>query len=177
MNILNRSKCTLLNADYSFLAFVNWKKAISMCVRGKTEVLKYSEEVVKYDNGLKKLYIPLVMKLIKFIRSIFRARVPFSKKNVIIRDRNQCVYCHTTGDNINRLTIDHILPVSRGGKSTFENCVTSCFSCNNKKGRKTPSEAAMFINKQPYSPTISEFLKIKIEHLGLENTLRNFGII
>lgn len=170
-------RCLLLNADYSFLAFVNWKKAISLCVRGKTEVLKYSEEEVKYDNGLKKLYIPLVMKLIKFIRSVFRARVPFSKKNVIIRDRNQCVYCGTKGDKSNILTIDHILPMSRGGKSTFENCVACCLVCNNTKGRKTPSEAGMFMNKKPYSPTISEFLKIKIEQLGLENTLRDFGII
>jgi 5-methylcytosine-specific restriction endonuclease McrA len=148
-----------------------------MCVRGKTEVLKYSEEVVKYDNGLKKLYIPLVMKLIKFIRSIFRTHVPFSKKNIIIRDRNQCVYCGAKGDKSNHLTVDHILPISRGGKSTFENCVASCFSCNNKKSKKTPTEAGMFISRKPYCPTISEFLKLKIEQLGLENTLRDFGII
>ena len=149
-----------------------------MHVRGKAEVLKYTERVVRYDNGLKKIYIPLIMKLIKFIRSIFRTHVPFSRKNIIIRDRNKCAYCGSTRDDkLNHLTIDHILPVSRGGKSTFENCVACCFHCNNTKGKRTPSEAGMYIHKKPYSPTISEFLRIKIEQLGLEDTLRDFGII
>lgn len=163
----------LLNADYTFLNLMDWKKAICLLAKGKAKVLKYGEKFVRNFTGTVKLQLPIVMILLKFIRTLYKTRVPFAKRNVIVRDGFTCAYCGTKSKN---LTIDHIVPKSRGGKSSFENCVASCVSCNSKKGRKTPSEANMFLNVKPVQPTISEFLRLKMENLGVDGTLRELGV-
>lgn len=166
------TQCVLLNADYSFLNIVNWKRAMCLIVKGKVQVLKHSEIMIRSAEGLV-MKIPAVMKLIKLIRTLYRSRVPFSKKNVFVRDGFKCVYC---GANKEKLTIDHIIPMSRGGKTCFENCVSCCKACNNKKGGKTPREASMYIKVKAYQPTISEFLSLKVKKLGIDTILMDFGI-
>lgn len=157
----------LLNADYTFLNTVTWKKAFALVSKSKVQVLKYSDKVIRSAAGLV-LEIPLVMRLIKLIRTIYKTRVPFSKKNVMVRDSFKCVYCGTTGK---RFTIDHVVPKSKGGKSTFENCVTACKPCNHRKGHKTCQEIRMFPKTQLIAPTISEFLRMKLGTLGIQKTL------
>jgi len=161
-------RCVILNGDYSFLNFVGWKRAVCLVIKEKCEVLKWSDKAIKLING-EEIRIPLVMRLIKLIRTIYRNKVPFSKRNVMIRDNFKCGYCDTPYE----LTIDHIVPTSKGGKTTFENCITSCYSCNHKKKDKTPSEAGMFFKKTPSSPTISEFIMIKMKQLGLQEILND----
>ena len=136
--------CVILNGDYSYLNTVSWQKAIKLIVKGKATVIKYTEVVVKTAEHVI-VKIPAVMKLMKIIRTIYRTKVPFSKKNVMVRDGFTCQYCGA----LKALTIDHVIPVSRGGKSTFENCVTACKDCNNKKSNKLPSEIFMYLKKQP----------------------------
>jgi len=167
------SVVVLLNADYSFLGQVTWQKAVCLITKGKVEVLKYTDRVIKNFDGSVVMKIPAVMKLIKFIRTLFRTNVPFSKRNVIIRDDHTCTYC---GDTPRRLTIDHIVPRSKGGKSSFENCVASCKSCNSKKGNKSCQEAKMFPRVKPIQPTISEFLRLKLKRLGINETLKDMGV-
>ena len=70
-----------------------------------------------------------------------------------------------------RFTIDHVVPKSRGGKSTFENCVTSCKPCNHRKGHRSCQEVKMFPKTSLVAPTISEFLRLKLETLGIKKTL------
>ena len=81
-------RCVVLNGDYSFLNVVNWKRAICLIIKGKTEVLKYSDTEIRNGVGTTIMKIPLVMRLIKFIRTIYRNKVPFSKNNVFIL---QCI--------------------------------------------------------------------------------------
>jgi 5-methylcytosine-specific restriction endonuclease McrA len=164
--------CVLLNADYSFLNLVNWKRAMCLVAKGKVQVLKHSEKIVRSAEGLV-IKVPAVMKLIKLIRILYKNRVPFSKRNVLVRDGFKCAYC---GNSRERLTIDHIIPKSRGGKANFENCVSSCKPCNNRKGDRTPSEAKMYLRTRPYQPTISEFLRMKAKTLGINSFLQDFGI-
>jgi 5-methylcytosine-specific restriction endonuclease McrA len=163
--------CVILNNDYSYLNTVSWQKAIKLMVKGKATVLKYSEIIVKTAEQAV-IKIPIVMKLIKLIRTIYRTRVPFSKKNVMVRDGYTCQYC---GDKTG-LTIDHVVPVSRGGKSAFENCVTACKDCNNKKGDKLPSEIHLYLKKKPIAPTISEFTRIKAVKAGVYDILKDMGV-
>jgi 5-methylcytosine-specific restriction endonuclease McrA len=99
--------------------------------------------------------------------------VPFNKRNVIVRDEFKCAYC---GIESKSLTIDHVIPLSRGGKSNFENCVAACKGCNAKKGNKLPSEIHMYINKKLYQPTIAEFLRLKLRKLGLDVVLKELGV-
>ncbi|MBW1985246.1 MAG: HNH endonuclease [Deltaproteobacteria bacterium] len=166
------TQCVLLNADYTFLNVVHWKRAMCLITKGKVKVLKNSERIIKTAEGLV-IKVPLVMKLIKLIRTLYRNKVPFSKKNVLTRDGFKCAYC---GARKERLTMDHIMPRSRGGKTTFENCVAACKKCNNKKGGKTPREINMFPKVKAYQPTISEFLHLKIKNLGINNFLKDIGI-
>ncbi len=166
------TQCILLNADYSFLNLVGWKRAMCLLAKGKVEVLEGSGDVVRCAGGAA-LRVPAVMRLIKLIRTIYRAGVAFTKRNVFVRDGFRCAYC---GSRRDRLSIDHIIPKSRGGRTTFENCVAACKGCNLKKGGRTPSEAGMFLRHRPYQPTISEFLRLKFKSLGLTETLAEFGL-
>ena len=164
-------RVVVLNGDYSFLNVISWKRAICMMIKGKAEVLKYSDRVIKIAEN-KIMHIPLVVKLIKVVRMIYRSRVPFSKRNVMIRDGYKCVYCASS----DTLTIDHVIPISKSGKSEFDNCVTCCKECNAKKKDRTPSEAKMYMKRKPYSPTISEFIKIRLKSLKIEDYLIEIGV-
>ena len=164
--------CVLLNYDYSFLNVVNWKRALCLIAKNKVQVLAYSDQTVRTAEGMI-IKIPSVLKLIKLIRTLYRSRVPFNKRNILVRDEFRCAYC---GTNKTKLTIDHIIPKSRGGKDSFENCVAACRECNNRKGNRTPREAGMTLRGQPYQPTISEFLRLKAIKMGIYDLLKMFGI-
>jgi 5-methylcytosine-specific restriction endonuclease McrA len=166
------SQCILLNQDYSFLNLVNWKRALCLVAKEKVQVLAYSERTVTTAEGAI-FKIPSVVKLIKLIRTLYKARVPFSKRNILIRDGFQCAYC---GFHRGRLTIDHVIPRSRGGPDDFDNCVACCRACNNYKGGRTPREAGMTLRLRAYQPTISEFLMLRARKMGINELLREFGI-
>ena len=160
----------VLNLDYSYLNTISWQKAIKILVKGKATVLKYSDKVVR--AGQRIIQIPAVMKLIKLVRAIFRTHVPFSKRNVMVRDNFECQYCGST----NELTIDHVVPISRFGKSSFENCVTACKPCNSKKTNKLPNETGFHLKKKPTCPTINEFLRFRANKLGITDLLKDLGV-
>ena len=166
------TRTVILNGDYTFLNVVDWKRAICLMIKQKAEVLKFSDRIIRSGEGKVITRVPLVMRLIKIIRMIYKNRVPFTKKNVFVRDAYKCGYC---GDTKN-LTIDHIMPASRGGKNNFDNCITACKPCNNKKDRRTPSEAKMYLSHQPYAPTISEFIRLKMKQLGIDKFLKDIGV-
>ncbi len=164
--------CILLNADYTFLNMISWKKAVALVVKKKAEVLKYTEKVIRNFEKTVVMKIPAVMRLMKIIRSLYRTSVPFSKKNVMVRDGFVCAYCNSTDE----LTIDHVLPISRGGKSEFDNCVTACKACNAAKANKTCGEAGIYLKKRPYAPTIAEFIRMRVAKLGINDLLKELGI-
>lgn len=169
---MGMTHCVLLNADYTFLNLVNWKRAMCLMAKGKVEVIKDSPATVKCSGGVE-YKVPAVMRLIKLIRTIFRSGVAFTKRNIYVRDGFKCAYCATRKE---RLSIDHIIPKSRGGKTTFENCVAACRTCNLKKGGRTPREAGMFLKVKAYQPTISEFLQLKFKSLGIHEILTELGV-
>jgi 5-methylcytosine-specific restriction endonuclease McrA len=82
----------------------------------------------------------------------------------LVRDNYTCCYCGSHDE----LTLDHVIPRSKGGKSNFENCVASCKKCNTNKGNRTPGEACMKLLKRPYKPTVIDFLIKKMKKMGLE---------
>ena len=163
----------VLNADYSFLNVVPLKKAITMMSKGKVQVIKATDRIVRNFEGTYKLFAPKVVKLVYMVRAIFKNKVPFTKKNVCIRDGFTCQYCSTKTE---RLTLDHVVPKSSGGKRVFENIVAACFDCNQAKGNKLPREVGMYPKKQPVQPTIMEFLLIKSKILGVKESLVDLGV-
>ena len=84
-----------------------------------------------------------------------------SRKNVLRRDRHRCQYCRSN----DRLTIDHVIPKSRGGKDTWENLVAACVPCNNRKGSRTPEEAGMPLLRKPFRPSHVMFIRDYIGRL------------
>jgi len=166
-----RDGVVLLNADYSFLHVVDWKKAVTLITKGKVEILKLGTRIVRNFEGTKEIIVPLIMRLIKLVRTLYKAKVPYSKRNVFIRDEFKCCYC---GCEPGKLTIEHIVPRDQGGKSTWENTVAACLPCNNKKENRTPSQAGMYLMRRPFAPTINEFLQLRMRKWGVKSILKEF---
>ena len=94
--------------------------------------------------------VPEVVALVKFDR-MPSSTVTFSRRNIFKRDRFTCQYCGLQ-PRADELTIDHVIPRSRGGGSTWENCVLACVACNNRKADRTPQQAGMRLKKKPVRP-------------------------
>src|SRR5271157_4204189 len=155
----------VLNAGYEFMGLVSWQRAMLLLFNGKVEVVKDSARIVRTVS--RTFRIPAVIRLIKFIRQIYRREVPFSRKNILIRDAHVCQYCgreFSSGD----LTIDHIIPKVQGGANEWTNVVACCRSCNIRKGGRTPRQAGMHLVRQPFKPTIMEFINLYLR--------RRFGV-
>lgn len=164
----------LLNADYSFLNTVSVKKAICLITKGKAEIVKAYNNTIRNFESTIVFNAPKIIKLVKFVRLMFKKEVPLSKRNIFVRDGYQCQYCGKQFSNGSKtITIDHILPKSSGGKTTWDNCVTSCKQCNTYKGRNKLSETDLTLRNKPTKPTIGEFIQIKMKALGVDKTLEN----
>ncbi len=125
-------------------------RALTLCYNGRAEVIEtYEEEVHSPSITINK---PAVIRLLRYFkRKIFTAR--FTKNAVVARDRSTCMYCSQMLGS-HEITFDHIIPLSKGGKSNeWENIVTACKYCNQKKGARTPEQAGMKLVKKPTVPT------------------------
>ena len=165
------NRVIVLNYDYTYLNTIDWKRAVNLLIVGKAEAIKYSDTIIR--TFTKSIKLPKVLRLVKLVRHMYRNKVPYNKKNLLVRDNFRCQYC---GCKSEKLTVDHVIPRARGGKTNFENCVASCFLCNNKKDSRTPREANMFLKREPYSPTIMEFLIKRMKMLGIEDLLEDLGV-
>jgi 5-methylcytosine-specific restriction endonuclease McrA len=117
--------------------------------KGKASGVEYNGAMIN-----KKYRLPEIIKLVNYVPLPYKDAV-LSRKNIYLRDNHTCQYCGKTGDN---LTIDHVVPRSRGGKETWENMVVCCARCNNRKGSRTLEEAGMRLTGTPYRPPSSLYL-------------------
>lgn len=161
----------VLNADYTFLSTTSWKNAICLIIEKKAEIVKETQKLIRNATRTVVINMPLVIRVIKYVRSVFKKAVPFSKKNIFIRDGHKCAYCGTEITDMELCTIDHITPRAQGGITSWENCVTACKPCNNKKADKTPREAKMALLYKPYQPTINQFVQYFTQRYGLDELL------
>jgi len=142
------SSVLVLNYDYTPLNVTTIKRGFVLVDKGKAEVVK-SDDESPIISGYKKYVRPLIIRLLKYIK--YQTRTLRANRNRIYkRDNYQCVYC---GSN-KSLTLDHVIPKSRGGKNEWTNLVTSCFKCNLKKANRTPEEAKMQMRHKPFAPTL-----------------------
>jgi 5-methylcytosine-specific restriction endonuclease McrA len=134
-----------LNFDYSPLNVTSLQRGFTLVVNGKAEVIKSADNpITTFTNTYVR---PLIIRLLKYIH--YRSSgLRVNRQRIFKRDGNECGYCGSKKD----LTIDHVLPRSKGGKNTWENLVTCCSKCNLKKGNRTPDEARMPLRKKPYEP-------------------------
>ncbi len=138
----------LLNATFEPIGIISWRKAILLTFLGKAEVVHAYEQVVHAISTSMKL--PAVLRLTRYVK-YRRNEVKFTRRNIYVRDKYRCQYCGKTFEPKD-LTYDHVIPRSRGGKTTWTNVVTCCHSCNRKKGDRTPKEAHMRLLAKPKEP-------------------------
>lgn len=139
----------LLNASYEPLMVISWQRAISLFYMEKVEVLSvYDDREVRSVSLSFKM--PSVVRLLRYVKHRM-ARVKFSRQNVYARDGYLCQYCGVPGTK-SELSLDHVLPRSRGGVTSWENITTCCVRCNREKGARTPEEANMPLLLQPFRP-------------------------
>jgi len=143
----------VLNKSYYPIKFVGWKQAFRLLCKSRAIVVESYEEIIKTPNDF--YFVPAVIKLTRF-DGLPKAKVSYSKRAILERDDFSCQYCgcrlsYTT------LTIDHVLPRSHGGLTTFENTVAACFKCNNRKGSKLNQQAGLTLRKKPKRPEIQQY--------------------
>ncbi len=147
----------VLNASYEPLQIISVRRAVVLLLQQKAEVVEASHHRLRASSAA---YIaPLVIRLRRYVRMPRRMKLPCSRRGVLARDRETCMYCGVTPAR-STLTVDHIVPRSRGGLTSWENVVTACRECNHRKGGRTPEEASMALQTVPRQPNFFAFALI-----------------
>jgi 5-methylcytosine-specific restriction endonuclease McrA len=146
LNGLLDSPVLVLNLNYEPLNVCNVKRAMTLVVVGKAEVLENSRGVIRTPSTI--FLCPSVIKLGYMIRRP-RPRVKLTKREIFRRDNYTCQYC---GHQSRNLTVDHVVPRHHGGQHGWENLVSACPDCNRRKGGRTLQEAHMQLLRRPYEP-------------------------
>ena len=141
----------VLNATYEPLQIVSWKRAVRMLFQEKAEVVaEYDREVRSVSVSVK---LPSVLRLLQYVTvKRYYNRVKFTRTNLYARDQHRCQYCGRRFSP-NLLTYDHVVPVAREGRKTWENIVTCCIGCNRRKSNQTPEEAGLRLIRRPKAPS------------------------
>jgi 5-methylcytosine-specific restriction endonuclease McrA len=137
----------VLNYDYTPLNITTTRRGFILVDKGKAEIVKSDENPIMsgYNNHVR----PLIIRLLNYIKYKSRT-IKVNRTRIYKRDNHECVYCGTK----KHLTLDHVIPKSRGGTNEWTNLVTCCFKCNLKKGNKTPEEAKMTLRVKPHIPSL-----------------------
>lgn len=149
----------VLNMDYSPINVTTLKKGFKLVFKGKAEVINHVKEkpIVTHRKSYNR---PTVIRLLRYVYLPFK-KAQLTRVNIYKRDDHKCLYCG--GDN--KLTLDHVIPKSRGGGNTWENLATCCSRCNVIKGNKTPEEAGMGLRVKPFKPSYLYFVE-KVQNLN-----------
>jgi 5-methylcytosine-specific restriction endonuclease McrA len=145
------SKVLVLNASYEPLNICSWRRAVVLLIKGKAEQIEHNGKIIYTDFPL-----PSVIRLRNYVKIPYK-EISLSRRNVMHRDNYTCQYC---GIRKHDLTIDHIIPRSRGGIDAWDNVVAACLRCNVKKGDRTPREADMLLKVTPRRPLSHVYFEI-----------------
>ncbi len=135
----------VLNSSFEPINVCAARRALILILKGVAQPEEFSANLLHSARSTLKL--PSVIRLLEYRRIPHQTRA-LSRKNILMRDRYTCQYCLRTMPS-GELTLDHVMPRSRKGETTWENLVACCHTCNNRKGNRTPEEAGMKLFKQP----------------------------
>ncbi|MFA4986353.1 MAG: HNH endonuclease [Candidatus Brocadiia bacterium] len=121
------------------------------------DLSKYSEMPALSSPSIR-LVAPEVVKMVRY-NNVPKNRVPFTRRALFLRDRFTCQYCGAT-PGARELTIDHLVPLSRGGRSNWDNCALACVPCNTRKSNRTPEESGMSLKRKPDFPKWSPIYNV-----------------
>jgi 5-methylcytosine-specific restriction endonuclease McrA len=135
----------VLNASYEPINICGARRALVLVLKGVASAEE--ETAASVHSARAAMRMPSVIRLLEYRRIPHQTRA-LSRKNILMRDRYTCQYCHKVMPSSD-LTLDHVIPRSRAGESAWENLVACCHYCNNKKGNRTPEEAGMKLARIP----------------------------
>lgn len=144
----------LLNSDFEPLNVCNVRRAMSLILLGKADVLHLHEQAIRTVRG--DLPAPSIVKMRYHVRRPL-PQLRLSRHSVLARDAYTCQYCGTRN---RELTIDHVVPRWMGGPHTWDNLVACCRRCNLKKGDKTPKQARMSLTRPPRRPHFIPYISL-----------------
>lgn len=160
------SPVLVLNQNYQPLNICSARRALGLMGRGKAEMVINGRGEVRSASAI--FPLPSVVRLYYMVKKPIASR-RLSRQALFYRDNFTCQYC---GKGARKLTIDHILPRSRGGKHTWENVASACVKCNHRKAGLTPSEARMKLKSRPRAPRPNPYYLFY--HRNLEEAWRPF---
>jgi 5-methylcytosine-specific restriction endonuclease McrA len=147
------TRVLVLNQDFSPLMVCSVERAFVMVFLNKSELVRPSNGH-KLHTVTHSYPMPSVIRLNRYVHAPYKG-VTLTRQNVFKRDNQECQYCGTRRD----LTLDHVIPSSRGGQHAWNNLATACKRCNAKKGDYTPEEAGMHLKRKPFKPSYALFLR------------------
>jgi 5-methylcytosine-specific restriction endonuclease McrA len=146
-------KVLVLNNDFTPISITDFSRGFKLVYKGKAEIVEHFEDSPVVTD--KKIYKrPSVIRLLKYVVLPFKKMKP-TRENIFRRDGMRCLYCNSEKN----LTLDHVIPKSRGGGNTWENLATCCSRCNVTKDSKTPEEAGMAMRHKPFKPGYGYFIR------------------
>lgn len=160
----------VLNASYEAINVCNLRRALKMVFKGTAMTEEVSESVVRSPSAI--VEVPHVIRLVNYVH-VPRSVVKFSRKNVLARDQHTCQYCHREY-TASLLTLDHVIPISKGGKTTWENVVTACKRCNNRKGSQMLQDTNLKLKRIPKTPSILTYLQLNRHFRGYHPSWKKY---
>ena len=139
-----RRRVLLLNSTYEPLTALPMRRAVVMLMCGKADVVHDDPSGPVIHSATRSIVVPSVIRLRSFVRVPYRARIPMTRAALMHRDRFRCAYCGGKAD-----TVDHVVPRSRGGDHTWENCVAACSTCNHRKADRLLGELGWTLRAMP----------------------------
>lgn len=143
------TRVLLLNASWQVLDTISIKKAVSLLLRHKVEEVEGVAKELRTPSST--FSVPSVLRLKRYVQVPVRG-LSWSKYRVLKRDSWTCIFCGGADLPSNEYTVDHLIPTSKGGKSTWSNTACACLSCNQRKADRTPNQAGMKLLWEPKTP-------------------------
>ncbi len=179
-----QSSVLVLNNHFAAVRIINARRAFVMLWKNIAEVVRWAEPEFsmhdfhswkelsqirdKFDQTDEWVHtvnfsiaVPRIIRLLTY-KKMPRQGVKFSRRNIYARDKNHCQYCGKSFSS-SELTLDHVLPRSRGGKATWDNIVCACVKCNHRKAGRTPKEARMKLVQAPKMPQKNPIIQHKLQ--------------
>jgi 5-methylcytosine-specific restriction endonuclease McrA len=130
------------------MGIVSGQRGVTLLIQNKAISIDDSSHVIRSMDF--EIPVPYVIKLNYYVKTPpLHTTVPFSRRGILVRDNHKCAYCGKPAT-----TIDHIVPKSKGGNNSYENCVASCLKCNGQKSNLTLHESGLVLRHEPYQPSV-----------------------
>lgn len=170
MQHVDATRTLLLSQGYEPIKIISWQRAMTLLMLDKVDIVE------QYDTEIRAMSIVVKVPAVIRLRKAFRRHtkpVKFSRVNIYARDGYRCQYCGARC-TIDELTYDHVTPRSRGGRTTWENIVSCCYTCNANKANRTPGEARMALRATPVRPGWIPSVQIRVSTKSVPDAWRDY---